>query len=132
MGRKHHVELADGTPIFFAANGAFGVGGEEFFSSNGFVDAIGDFVGAEAGFTFFALHEWVSKGSGMTRSFPSLGVHQDGGVDAVNIVAIFNEKFPPFIHDFLFKGDAKGTVIPGAGKTAINVGAGENETTALT
>ena len=55
VGSKHHVELADGAPVLFATDGAFGVGGEEFFSGDGFGDAVGYFIGAEAGFTVFAF-----------------------------------------------------------------------------
>ena len=55
VGGKHHVELADGAPVLFATDRAFGVGGQEFFGGDGFGDAIGYLVSTEAGFAIFAF-----------------------------------------------------------------------------
>ena len=67
----------------------------------------------------------------MAGGFPSFRVHQDGGVDAVHVGAVFDEKFPPGVHEVFLQGNAEGAVVPSAGETAVNVASGENEATSL-
>lgn len=67
----------------------------------------------------------------MTGGFPSFRVHQDGGVDAVHVGAVFDEEFPPGVHDIFFQGDTEGAVVPSAGETAVNVAPWENEATSF-
>ena len=131
MGGKHHVELLDVVPVFFAAVGAFGMSGTKIVWSN-FLADVGDFVGTKTLVTFFTLDERVGKSGSVTRSNPSARVHDDGSIDTIDVVALFYEILPPGLHDFAFQGDTKWTVVPSTGHTTINVTAGENEATALT
>ena len=99
MSPKHHVELTDGAPVFFATDGALGMGGEEFVGSHGLCDAGRDFVGAKTGFALLALDEWVGESGGVTRGFPGARIHENSGVDAVHIIAHLDEIMPPSVHE---------------------------------
>ncbi len=131
MGSEHHVELLDVVPILFATVWAFSMSGTKIVWSNFFAD-VGNFVGAKTLVAFFAFDEWVGKSSGVARSNPSTRIHNDSGINAVDVVAFFYEILPPGLHDFTFQGDTKWTVVPSTGHTTINITAGENKTAALT
>lgn len=103
------------------------MGGKEFCGGDGFVDAVCDFVGAKTGFAFFAFDEWVGKSAGVAGGLPSFRVHNDGGVDAVDVITIFDEKFPPSVGKIFFEGGAKWTKIPSAGHAAVDIATLKNE-----
>ena len=67
----------------------------------------------------------------MTASDPGARIHDDGGVNTIDVVTRFDEVVPPGIHEIFFEGDAEWTEVPSAGHTAVNVTAGENKSTAF-
>ena len=132
MSLEHHVKLADRPPVGLATGGAFKTERAKLFGGDGLGKATCEFVGAETPVTVLALDERVGKSSGMARGDPSFRVHEDGCVDAIDVVAFFYPKTPPSVHDILFKHNAERAEIPGAGEAAINVGAGKDKPAALT
>ena len=98
MGGKHHVEFANGSPVFFATDWAFGVSLQELLGGDRFGDAVGDFVSAETGFTFFAFYERISKSCSVTAGNPGTRIHDNGSVNTIDVVSSFDEVVPPGIH----------------------------------
>ncbi len=131
VGCKHHIKLFNVVPVFFSTSWTFDVFSAELLGSNFFGD-VGDFVGAEALVTFFTFDEWVGESCGVAGSDPGFWIHNNGGIDAVHIVALLDEIVPPFVHNFLFQRDAKWAVVPSTGHAAVDVGAWENESAAFT
>ena len=130
MSGEHHIELFDVVPIFFAAIRAFDVGGAKFVWRD-FFGNVGDFIGAETLMTFFTFDEWVRESGGVARSNPSARVHNNSSVDAINIVAIFDEIVPPGLFDFSFKGYAERAIVPSASHATIDIATWKNKATAF-
>ena len=67
----------------------------------------------------------------MARSHPHLGVHQNGGVHAHVSGGLLHKLLPPGLFHVVFKLHAQGAVVPGVGKPAVNLAAGEDKAPGL-
>ncbi len=82
------------------------------------------FIGLEV------LYQWVGKTSaGVAAGLPDSRIHKDGSIEAVHIVALGNEVFPPQSFDVVLEQDTIGAVVVGAGEAAVDFGALKNKTT---
>jgi hypothetical protein len=90
----------------------------------------GDFIGligAETAFACFAINHRVAERVHMSRRLPNLRVHDDGGFEAGNVVALAGHGVPPeFLHVAL-EFRAERAVVPKAVDAAVNLGGLKNE-----
>ena len=86
-----------------------------------------ELVGAVAGLAGLAVEQGIGEAGHMAGRDPGLGVHDDGGVKAHVIGALLNELFEPGLLDVVFELNAEGTVVPGVGKSAVDLAAGVHE-----
>ena len=114
-GPEHEVEVA-GFGEFAAAVGA--VGGFEV-------------VFAEAAVAFATFGERVGEAGDVSAGAPDVGSHEDGGVESDDVVAAPDEGLPPGVFDVLLEFDAEGAIVPGAGESAVDFAALEDEASAL-
>ena len=80
-----------------------------------------DMVGAVAAMINRVLTQRINKRIDMPARPPNLLIHQNRRVDAIHIVALIDEHFPPQIHDVALQSDAQRTIIPSSAKTTINI-----------
>ena len=79
-----------------------------------------------------AVHERIGEAAHVTGSHPSLGVHDDRAVKTHVIAALLHELLPPSLLYVVLELYAKRAVVPRVGKTAVDLGAGENKATVFT
>ena len=79
-------------------------------------------IGAETGFAFLAVDHRIGEIGDMAGGFPDFGVHEDGGIDAFDIVALLGHGLPPEVFEIAFEFDAVGTVVPATAETAVDFG----------
>lgn len=91
----------------------------------------GQVILAEALFAGFAIDERVGEVGDMAAGDPGGGVHEDGGIESFDIVALINHGAPPGFFDIAFEFDPDGSVIPGAAKSAVDLAALENDAAAF-
>ena len=84
-------------------------------------------VGAEALSAAAAVDERVCEVLDVAAGAPDLGVHEDGGVEADHVAASPHEGLPPVALDVVLELDAEGAVVPGAGESAVDLAALEEE-----
>ena len=113
VGLKHEVEL----PGFGEGAGLAAVG-------TGVALKV---VGAEALAAAAAVDEGVGEVFDVAAGTPDLGVHEDGGVEADHVAASPYEGLPPVALDVVLELDAEGAVVPGAGESAVDLAALEEE-----
>ena len=89
-------------------------------------------VGAETLFTFAAIHKRVREAAKVSRSNPSLRVHEDCGVKSYVVGIFLNKFFPPCFFNVVFKLGAKRAVVPCISQTAVNFGAGKYKAASFT
>ena len=87
-------------------------------------------VGAEALAAAAAVDEGVGEVFDVAAGAPDLGVHEDGGVEADHVAASPYEGLPPVALDVVLELDAEGAVVPGAGESAVDLAALEEEASA--
>ena len=63
----------------------------------------------------------------MAARHPGLRVHQDRGVKADVVGILLHELLPPGVLDVLLELGAEGAVVPGVGKAAVDLAAGEDK-----
>src|SRR3989344_3842675 len=63
----------------------------------------------------------------MTRRFPDSGVHEKRGINADRIVAVVDHRPPEGALDVVLELNAERAIIPRAGKTAVDLRAGEDK-----
>ena len=104
-----------------------GVDGLRQFKADAGAPVLNDLVGAETLVALAAVHQRVGEPAQMAGGNPGLRVHQDGGVQT-DVVAVFlHELLPPGALDVVLEFYAQRAVVPGVGKTAVDLAAGENE-----
>lgn len=79
----------------------------------------------------FAVDHGVVEAVEVARGFPGFGVQEDGAIEPDDIAPLLDEGFPPEVFDVLFERNAVGAKGVGVGKAAVDVGAGEDERSAL-
>ena len=83
-----------------------------------------NFVCTEAFMTFLAIHQRIREASKMSGCYPGLGIHENRTVNSY-IIGIFHDEFlPPCLFYIVLQFHTKVTVIPGVGKTSVNLGTG--------
>ena len=141
-GLEHQVKLADVGEVMLAAGGAGnvvlfdkvlhlllgeGVDGLGELEAGFGAPVLDDLVGAEALVALAAVHQRVGEAAEVTACHPGLRVHQDRGVKADVVGVLLHELLPPGVLDVLFELGAEGTVVPGVGKAAVDLAAGEDK-----
>ena len=84
---KHQVELTDFGKIMSSAGRALCVGSK--------------FVGTETLIALAAVYQRIGESLNVARSFPSAGVHKDGGIDTDHIISFLHVGAPPNVFDVL-------------------------------
>jgi len=79
----------------------------------------------------FAVDERVGEAGDVAGGFPDLGVHDDGRLDADDVVAAADHVVPPAVADVLLQLDAEGAVVEEAVEAAIDLGGLEHEAAAF-
>ena len=92
---------------------------------------IGQLVGPKAGLTGSAVDQRIGKSGDVAGGLPDLRVHQDGGVEAFDVIAGANHRLPPAVLDILLQLDAQGAVVPHRPQAPIYLGGLEDEPSAL-
>ena len=88
-------------------------------------------VGTETLLTCLAVHQRIRETAQMSGSYPGLGVHKDGTVNADVVRALLHEFLPPCFLYVVLQLYAKVAVIPGVCQAAIDLGTRINESSAL-
>ena len=75
----------------------------------------------EALLTGLAIHEWIRKTAQMAGSHPGLGIHQNGTVYSYIVRTFLNKLLPPGLFHIILKLHPQIPVIPGIGKSTVNL-----------
>ena len=136
---EHEVKLPDVGEVFAAALRAgdaviLNVGAHLLEGHAIGVAAVffNELVGTVTGFAVLAVHQRVGEAAHMAGGDPGLGVHDDGGVKAYVIGGLLDEFLPPGLFHVVFELHAQGAVVPGVGKSAVDLASGVYESSALT
>ena len=86
-----------------------------------------DLVGAEALVALAAVHQRIGEAAEVAARDPGLRVHQDRRVKADVVGVLLHELLPPGVLDVLLQLRAEGAVVPGVGKAAVDLAAGEDK-----
>ena len=87
----------------------------------------GQLVESEAMAVGRALDEWVTERRDVAGRNPYLGVHEDAGVDADDVVAQLDHLAPPGALDVVLELHAEWPVVPHGVDAAVDLRAGEHE-----
>ena len=145
-GLEHQVELPDVGEVVLAAGGA----GDLVLIDKGLHLLLGegvhrlrkvkvvclspvlnDLVGPEALFALLAVHQRIREAAHVAGGHPHLGVHQNGGVQTHIVGVLLDKLLPPGLLHVVLQLHAQGAIVPGVGKAAVDLAAGENKATAL-
>ena len=96
------------------------------------VKVLDEIVCTVTGFALTAVHERVGKSAQMSRSNPSLRVHEDSGVKSDIVFIFLHELFKPCSLDIVFKSRTQRTVIPSISQAAVYFRAGIYKATTFT
>jgi hypothetical protein len=78
-------------------------------------------IGAKAAFAGFAIHEWIGERRDVARRFPYFGVHQNGSLDADDVVALLHHRAPPLVLHVALEFNAERAPIVARGETSVNL-----------
>ena len=95
------------------------------------VSVADELVGPVPGLAGLAVQQGVGKARHVAGGDPSLGVHDDGGVQAHVVGGLLDELLPPGLLHVVFELHAQGAVVPGVGQAAVNFTAGIDDAPAL-
>ena len=70
-------------------------------------------------FALAAIDHWIGEILHMAGSFPHFGVHEDGGVEALDVAAL-SHGAPPGVLEIAQHLDSERAVVPAAVQAAIN------------
>ena len=90
-----------------------------------------ELVGAVSVFGDLAVHERVAEAGDVAGGFPDFRVHDDGSLDADDVVAAADHVVPPAVADVLLELHAEGAVVEKAVESAVDFGGLENEAAAF-
>ena len=88
-------------------------------------------VGPESALAGLAVDQRIVEVDDVTRRLPDAWVHQDAGIEADHVAPPVDEGPPPELLDVVLQLNAERSVIPGVGQTAVDIGAGKNESASL-
>ena len=144
---EHQVELTDVGEVVLAAAGAGdvvlldkvlhlllgeGVDGLAELEAVLVAPVLDELVGAEALLALLAVHQRIGEAGQMAAGHPRLGVHEDGGILSHVVGILLHEFLPPGLFDVVLQLHAQRTVVPGVGKAAVDLAAGEDDAAVLT
>ena len=144
---EHQVELTDVGEVVLAAAGAGdvvlldevlhlllgeGVDGLAELEAVLVAPVLNELVGAEALLALLAVHQGIGEAGQMAAGHPRLGVHEDGGILSHVVGVLLHELLPPGLFDVVLQLHAQRTVVPGVGKAAVDLAAGEDDAAVLT
>ena len=139
---EHQVELTDIGKVVLAAGGAGdvvllnkvlhlalgeGVDGLTQLEAVLRAPVLNELIRAEALVALAAVHQRIGEAAEMAARHPGLRVHQDRGVKADVVGILLHELLPPGVLDVLLELGAEGAVVPGVGKAAVDLAAGEDK-----
>ena len=78
-----------------------------------------------------ALDERVAEAADVAGRHPDLGVHEDAGVEADDVVALLDHRPPPGPLDVVLQLDAERAVVPDGVDPAVDLAAREDEAAPL-
>ena len=124
-----------------------GVGGDELLAVEALAEAfvgllalllnllldLGDMVlnedvGAVALLAVLVVDEGVVECVHMAAGLPDAGMHEDGAVEAHDVLVHLHHGLPPGLFDVVFQFDAELTVVVDSGEAIIDFRTGEDET----
>jgi hypothetical protein len=117
VGAEHQIELAGVREAFGRAAGRAGVAF--------------DLVFAETLLAGPAIDERVAETGDVATGLPNAGGHQDGGVEADDVVTLAHHAAPPGVFNVALQLNADGAVVPGGAEAAVDLAAGKDEAAAL-
>ncbi len=135
-GLEHEVEFADIGEIVLAAVGAGDGMGLDIIEHLLLGHAVGvrvgievvdQVVGAEAHLALLAVEQGIGEARHMAARLPHARIHEDVGVDLEAVVPLLDELLAPGVLDVVLEPGAERAVVPGVGKAAVDLGAGEDE-----
>ena len=136
-GLEHEVELADGGEVVLAAHGAedvlmAGDEGVHLVEGHGVGVDVGELladelVGAVTRLARLAVQQGIGEAGDVPGRDPRLGVHDDRRVQTDVVRALLHELLEPRLFDVVLELHAQRAVVPGVGKTAVDLAAGEDE-----
>jgi hypothetical protein len=88
-------------------------------------------VGAEALLGDLAVDQGVAEAGGVSRGAPDVGMHDDRGVDADDVLARGDHVPPPFAHQVALELGAERAVVIGRLQAAVDLRGLEDESPAL-
>ena len=88
-------------------------------------------VGAEAVLAVPAVDQRIGEAGDVAGRLPHPRMHQDGGVEALDVVARVDHRVPPAVLDVLLELDAERAVVPHRAEAAVDLGGLEDEAAAL-
>ncbi len=89
-------------------------------------------VGAVALFRVAVVDQRVVEGVDVSRRFPDGGVHEDGRVDAHDVLVEQHHRLPPVVLDVVLQFHAVLSVVVHGAESVVNVARGEHEAIFLT
>ena len=133
--------------IFGLAAQYIGVGGTELLLVEGFAELAAallhllvhlflelgqilfdEHVGAVAFLGILVVDERIVESTHVARGFPDTGVHENGGVDAHDVVVEVHHRFPPVTLDVILHLDAHLAVVIHGAQTIVDLAGLKNET----
>ena len=145
-GLEHQVELPDVREVVLAAGGAGDVvcldellhlrlreGVQGLFQGHAALvgPVLDELVGTEPLLALTAVHKGIGEAAQVPRGLPGHGVHQNGRVQAHVVGALLDKLLPPGLLDVVLQLHAQRTVVPGVGKTAVDLAARKNKASAF-
>ena len=143
---EHQVKLTDIGKVVLAAGGAGdvmllnkvlhlalgeGVDGLTQLEAVLRAPVLNELIRAEALVALAAVHQRIGEAAQMAARHPGLGIHQDRRVEADVVGILLHELLPPGVLDVLLELGAEGAVVPGVGKAAVDLAAGEHKAAVL-
>ncbi len=86
-----------------------------------FIVVLNQLIGAETLLTLFAVHQGVRKSAQMSAGYPGLRIHQNGAVHTYVVGTLGDKLAPPGLLHIVLQLHAQISVIPGIGKSAVNL-----------
>ena len=141
VGLEHEVEFSYVREIVLAAVGAGDRMSLDVLKHLLFRHLVGVGVGIKvldervrsvAHLALLAVEKRVGEAGDMAACLPDSRMHENVRVNFVAVSALLNESLAPGVLDIVLHSCAERAVIPGVRKSAVDVAAGENETSVFT
>src|SRR5207249_6185206 len=88
-------------------------------------------VGAKPVLAMLAVHEGIGEAGHVSRRLPYLGMHQDRGVEPLDVLTLVHHGAPPALLDVLLELDAQRPVVPHGAEATVDLGRLKHEAAPL-